>query len=122
MVAKMDDRPLDMPRQAGIYVRQAREANGLTQGQLAKMAGVSKRTLVSLELGDSTGIQLDKLLAVLNAAGLGLAVVEKGVPHSVAAAKPKKRLVDGPVDYDALLADFLQSTGIAPDQDQHGEA
>lgn len=69
----MDTLPITTPRQAGIYVRQAREAQGITRAALAKKAGVSERLLASLELGDATGIRLDKLLAVFNALGLALA-------------------------------------------------
>lgn len=69
----MDTLPITTPRQAGIYVRQAREAQGLTRATLAKKAGVSERLLASLELGDATGIRLDKLLAIFNALGLALA-------------------------------------------------
>ena len=72
----MDTFPITTPRQAGIYVRQAREAQGITRAALAKKAGVSERLLASLELGDATGIRLDKLLAVFNA--LGLALVAQG--------------------------------------------
>lgn len=68
----MDTLPITMPRQAGIYVRQAREAQGITRAALAKKAGVSERLLASLELGDATGIRLDKLLTVFNALGIGL--------------------------------------------------
>lgn len=69
----MDTLPITTPRQAGIYVRQAREAQGITRAALAKKAGVSERLLASLELGDATGIRLDKLLAVFSALGLALA-------------------------------------------------
>lgn len=72
----MDTLPITTPRQAGIYVRQARDAQGLTRATLAKKAGVSERLLASLELGDATGIRLDKLLAVFGA--LGLALVAQG--------------------------------------------
>lgn len=65
--------PITTPRQAGIYVRQARETQGLTRAALAKKAGVSERLLASLELGDATGIRLDKLLAIFDALGLVLA-------------------------------------------------
>lgn len=68
----MDTFPITTPRQAGIYVRQAREAQGLTRAAVAKKAGVSERLLASLELGDATGIRLDKLLTVFNALGIGL--------------------------------------------------
>lgn len=70
----MDTLPITTPRQAGIYVRQAREAQGITRAALAKKAGVSERLLASLELGDATGIRLDKLLAIFNALGIGLFV------------------------------------------------
>lgn len=70
----MDTLPITTPRQAGIYVRQAREAQGITRAVLAKKAGVSERLLASLELGDATGIRLDKLLAIFNALGIGLFV------------------------------------------------
>ena len=69
----MDTLPITTPRQAGIYVRQARETQGLTRAALANKAGVSERLLASLELGDATGIRLDKLLAVFGALGLALA-------------------------------------------------
>ena len=70
----MDTLPITTPRQAGIYVRQAREAQELTRAALAKKAGVSERLLASLELGDATGIRLDKLMAIFNALSLGLFV------------------------------------------------
>lgn len=69
----MDTLPITTPRHAGIYVRQAREAQGLTRAALAKTASVSERLLASLELGDATGIRLDKLLTIFNALGLALA-------------------------------------------------
>ena len=69
----MDTLLITTPRQAGIYVRQAREAQGLTRAALAKTASVSERLLASLELGDATGIRLDKLLKVFDALGLTLA-------------------------------------------------
>lgn len=69
----MDTLPITTPRQAGIYVRQARETQGLTRAALAKKADVSERLLASLELGDATGIRLDKLLTIFNALGLVLA-------------------------------------------------
>ena len=69
----MDTLPITTPRQAGIYVRQARESQGITRAALAKKAGVSERLLASLELGDATGIRLDKLLTIFDALGLALA-------------------------------------------------
>ena len=69
----MDTLPITTPRQAGIYVRQAREPQGITRTALAKKAGVSERLLASLELGDATGIRLDKLLKIFGALRLTLA-------------------------------------------------
>ena len=43
----MDTLPITTPRQAGIYVRQAREAQGITRAALAKKAGVSIATNAS---------------------------------------------------------------------------
>lgn len=69
----MDTLPITTPRQAGVYVRQSRESQGITRATLAKKAGVSERLLASLELGDATGIRLDKLLAIFDALELALA-------------------------------------------------
>ncbi|MBE5023986.1 helix-turn-helix transcriptional regulator [Olsenella sp. DSM 107455] len=113
--------PISAPRQAGIYVRRAREAQGLTRAQLAAAAGVSERLLASLELGDATGIRLDKLLAVFDALGLSLAAQGEKIasPVSVAASAPiPQRSLVAPVstrrnrefgllDYGAALRDFI---------------
>lgn len=63
---------IKVPRQAGAYVRRARDEQGLTRRELAARAGVSERLLASLELGDATGIRLDKLLSVLRSLNLSL--------------------------------------------------
>lgn len=68
----MSTLPIDTPRQAGLYVRRARERQGMTRAQTAQRAGVSERLLASLELGDATGIRLDKLLAVFSALDISL--------------------------------------------------
>lgn len=78
--------PLSIPRQAGIYVRRAREAQGLTRRQLAHACGISERLLASLELGDAPGIGLDRLLAVFSALGLTLQVA--GCPQEKEPARP----------------------------------
>ena len=89
----MDTMPIDAPRQAGLYVRRAREAQGLTRAQLARAAGVSERSLASLELGDATGIRLDKLLAVLGPLGLSLVVQGENIAGRgrVAASRDVRR-------------------------------
>lgn len=65
---------LSIPRQAGACVRIARRERGLTQPQLAAISGVSLRTIVSLEKGDSPGIRLSKLMSLLDALGLTLSI------------------------------------------------
>lgn len=58
----------------GSIVREARKAAGLRQDQLAASAGVGLRFLVELERGKPTA-QLDKVLQVLTAMGLRIAVL-----------------------------------------------
>lgn len=62
------------PRNIGKLIRSQRKEQGLTQRQLAAKAGVSERLIASLELGDATGIRLDKLLPILDALELSLFV------------------------------------------------
>lgn len=61
-----------LPRNAGIAVKAKRNQMGLRQIDLAAAAGVSEKTIVSLEAGLSPGIRLDKLMSILNALGLKL--------------------------------------------------
>lgn len=86
---------IETPRQVGLAVRKARKAEGITQKQLAKRAGVSERLVIALELGDATGIRLDKMLKVLSALDLSLAVL--GPDCKGAKAHP-----EGRVDYAAV--------------------
>ena len=58
----------------GYVIKDRRAELGMTQAQLAEAAGVSKRCLWSLELGQNPAVQLDKLTAVLGALGLELTV------------------------------------------------
>lgn len=134
----VDTFPIAIPRQAGIYVRQAREAQGLTRAALAKKAGVSERLLASLELGEATGIRLDKLLAVFNALGIGLFVQSDNdsitspgkqsateanlhIANSNALSKPSagKRLPrqGTPSSYGALLAQIAAEQGFSGTSD-----
>lgn len=130
----MDTLPITTPRQAGIYVRQAREAQGITRAALAKKAGVSERLLASLELGDATGIRLDKLLTVFNALGIGLfaqsdndsiaspsehptTIVNLPIANSNTLPKPsagRRPTRQGtPSSYDALLAQIAAEQGLS---------
>ena len=66
----------------GYAIKDARAQSGLTQAQLADAAGISKRCLWSLELGQNPGVQLNKLLAVFKVLGLDLQIVAAGVTES----------------------------------------
>lgn len=130
----MDTLPITTPRQAGIYVRQARESQEITRAALAKKAGVSERLLASLELGDATGIRLDKLLTVFNALGIGLfaqsdndsiaspsehptTIVNLPIANSNALPKPsvgRRPARQGtPAFYGALLAQIAAEQGLS---------
>ena len=63
---------IDESRQVGQAVRMRRKALGLTQRQVAEVAGVSDRFVVTLELGDSAGARLDKLMSVFGVLGITL--------------------------------------------------
>lgn len=60
---------MDRLSDLGGSIRARRRALGLSQAELADLAGCSSRFLRSLEKGKQT-IQLDKLLDVLDALGL----------------------------------------------------
>ena len=60
----------------GGAVRLARRTQGLTQPQLAAVAGVGVRFLVDLEAGKAT-TQLGKTLDVLAALGLSVTLVDR---------------------------------------------
>jgi len=59
----------------GAAVRQTRKAHGLTQSQLAGLAGTGLRFVSELERG-KPNVALDKVLAVLAVLGLRLQAVE----------------------------------------------
>ena len=69
-------------RQIGQMVRTRRKELGLTQRQLANQAGVSDRFIVALELGDSAGARIDKLMTVFTVLGITLEmnISEEGKP------------------------------------------
>lgn len=59
-------------RTIGAQVKKSRLKAGLTQKQLAQMAGVSERLIRSLEAGISSGVGLEKLAAILTPLDLEL--------------------------------------------------
>lgn len=56
----------------GAQLRAQRRARGLTQDELATLAQISRRTLISIEQGKST--ELSKVFAVLRTLGLRMKV------------------------------------------------
>lgn len=66
----------------GYAIKDRRAQLGMTQAQVAEMAGVSKRCLWSLELGQNPGVQLDKLTAVLKALDLDLTISQAETPDT----------------------------------------
>ena len=142
----MREMPIDQPRQVGLYVRQVREARGMTRAALAKEAGVSERLLASLELGDATGIRLDKLLAVLRVLGISLLALLPGADGTGLGASGKTTLrrhgpelrgqpagqesgrgeggAKAPATYDDAYRSFMACQGMraeAVDDARHGE-
>ena len=59
-----------------VYVRKRREARGVSTRQLAREAGVSRYTIMTIERGHGYGHRLDTLNLVLGALGLRLEIGE----------------------------------------------
>lgn len=78
---------IKQPRNIGSAVRTARLSQGLTQRQLAEKADVSERSVLSLELGDATGMRFDKLCAILSSLGLHLFVDNEPDAHAIQTEK-----------------------------------
>ena len=100
-------RTVKSSRAIGRIVKEQRVEAGLTQKKLAKKAGVSERLVIALELGDATGIRLDKLLKVLSALDLSLGVL--GAGDDDAAPKPKGTYDYAVVDFSDLPINFEMS-------------
>lgn len=64
-------------REVGRLVRERRKALGMTQDMLARVAGVSRRSIVSLEIGETPGIRLNLLVGVFDALGMTMSVSNK---------------------------------------------
>lgn len=67
----------------GAIVRRRRLEVGITQERLAQAAGVSAKTVVTLEMGRSEGIRFDKLRAILDAIDLAVFVDRKPEPSTM---------------------------------------
>jgi HTH-type transcriptional regulator / antitoxin HipB len=85
----------ELPRILAAEVRSRRNSLGLTQRDLADMAGVSERFVRFVEQGKPS-VQLDSLLAVLTTLGLELQVATKTSQAGRAEAGPGAREVAVP--------------------------
>ncbi|WP_419553870.1 helix-turn-helix domain-containing protein [Candidatus Poriferisodalis sp.] len=72
-------RPMRTVGQFGQEVRRLRESAGLTQAQLARQAGVSRRWIGRLERGH-TGAELDNIMRLTRALDLSLTFEELPTP------------------------------------------
>lgn len=59
-------------RQLGAAIRQARTEAGLTQSELAELAGVSRAFVSGMESASRPGAELRRVLAILRALELGI--------------------------------------------------
>lgn len=87
----------------GALVRLARQRLGMSQTDAAICCGVGRRFLVELENGKPT-VQLDKMLVVLDALGIGLMVRGPGVSFTaeeLAQAAVKRESEDPPHVWEA---------------------
>ena len=62
-----------LPR-LGTSVKALRLARGLTQEALAEAAGISRRTLITLEAGKTPGMEIGRIMRVLDALDASLYV------------------------------------------------
>lgn len=59
-------------REVGYLVRERRKALGITQSVFAEMTGLSRRFVVSLEMGETPGVRMSTLLHVFEVLGISL--------------------------------------------------
>ncbi len=69
-------RKLRSTKEIGAFVRQERKAQGISQEQLAGIAGTGTRFVSELEHGKET-IQADKMIKVVEALGYGIHVMNR---------------------------------------------
>jgi transcriptional regulator with XRE-family HTH domain len=112
-------------REIGLLVRERREALGLSQDRLAKLAGLSRATINQLETGTLVDLGVTKLASLLDLVGLRFEAHARGTPShgllmasrtasvsykaQLDAAQLAKALVTGEVPAELLphLATFL---------------
>ena len=68
----------------GKLIRNRREEAGLTADAAARMAGVSRRLLIELEVGKRRNVGFIAVFTILEMLGLRLDVGRRGLPGTVA--------------------------------------
>lgn len=101
----------------GAVVRETRRLRGWTQAELARHAGVSRRWIIALESGQVGGAEFGRVLAVLSALDIGVALSPAVASSDAAgdsvpapATRPPRREPIAPepsLDLDAHLASFM---------------
>lgn len=66
---------MDPVTELGAELQRARKQNGLTQEQLAELAGISERTLRSIERG-AGNLSIEAVLSAANVLGLRIVVAK----------------------------------------------
>lgn len=66
----------DLMKEVGKFVSQARQASGMTQTQLANMAGVSRSSIAHIERGDFSATA-QMLSRILDPLGFRIEISEK---------------------------------------------
>ena len=121
-------RYITIPRQIAYPLRQRRKDLGMTQDDLARAAGVSRQLVNKAEAGLAPGIGFDRLLRMLDALGLSLAVISPNDAEAerIPAAQPVAR--QGGEYHEAFAAASALSSqaaallGIAPRDGGEGDA
>jgi len=65
-----------MDKSIGSFIRERRQANGLTQRELGELAGVGTRFISEVERGKAS-VRMDVVAQVLSVFGKSLGVVER---------------------------------------------
>ena len=104
-------------REVGRFVRERRKALGISQHELALMTGVSRRFIISLEMGETPGVRMSTLLQAFDALGISIAL---SIDDEQMADQPRKdfpslmsekRDRDDERRYEAAFASVVENLG-----------
>ncbi|MCC5846685.1 MAG: helix-turn-helix transcriptional regulator [Verrucomicrobia bacterium] len=86
------------PTQLGERIKTAREARGLSQKQLADLAGIGKTAMFDLEHGNP-GVRLNTLMAVMDVLGMTFRIDDVEAVSATPQAETPPLLTDDLPDY-----------------------